>query len=321
MKQVQINIPDENTEQVREVLGKYSSDILSMDGESDEEKITVLTATVESEDVDELSKELKSIKELDSGELKIRLIDQQALIEKGQKTRGSSTKLSQEEVYSKAQESSTFNRPQWMLMGLSSAIAAYGLMLNNIAVVIGAMMLAPVLSPIVSSSIALTVGDGKLLKEGLFTGIGGGLLAILISGISVIPFNPTVNSTMNLIVSAGLENLLLSLFVGSAAALAFVTGYRDQIAGVAVAVALVPPLAAAGIGLRVQNLFFTYNAVSLALINLLAVLVSGSVSLKLLGFKPSTYYKKKTAERLRYVLPVAVVVMLAVATILLMNPY
>ena len=253
MKQIQVSIPEKSASEVREVLESYSSDVFSIDGESKDEDITVLYSTVEADQIDALTQELKAIKEIESGELKIRLFDQQALIEKGQKTRGTATKLSQEEVYSKAQESATFNRPQWLLMGLSSAIAAYGLMLDNIAVVIGAMMLAPVLSPIVSSSISLTVGDSSLLKESLFTGLGGGLLAIIISGISVIPFNPVVNSTMNLIVSAGLPNLLLSLFVGSAAALAFVTGYRDQIAGVAVAVALVPPLAAAGIFLLVVS--------------------------------------------------------------------
>ena len=321
MKQIQVTVPEESTEEVKEVLEKHSSDIFSVDGEISDEDVKIFYATIEAEEVDSITDELKSIKNLESGELKIRLFDQQALIEKGQKTRGTATKLSQEEVYSKAQESATFNRPQWILMGLSSAIAAYGLMLDNIAVVIGAMMLAPVLSPLVSSSIALTVGDGSLLKKGLFSGLGGGLTAMIVSGASVTPFTPVVNSTMNLIVSAGLPNLLLSLFVGSAAALAFVTGYRDQIAGVAVAVALVPPLAAAGIGLRIQDFLFTYNALSIALVNFLAVLVSGSISLKLLGFEPSTYYKKKTAEKLRYILPLAVLVMLIVTALLLMNPY
>jgi len=321
VKQLQINTPSSSKDDVESVLEDYSSDIFSVEAEKSNEDTKIFYATVDSSDIDEITEELKSIKDIEVGDLGIRVITQDTLIEKGQKTRGSSSKLSQEEVYSKAQESASFNSPQWILMGLSSAIASYGLMLDNIAVVIGAMMLAPVLSPMVSSSIAVTIGDTSLMKKGLFTAFGGVIMAVTVSALSIIPFTVEINSTMNTIVSAGSPNLILSLFVGSAAALAFVTGYRDQIAGVAVAVALVPPLAATGIGLTLEDQLFTLNAFSIAVINLLSVLISGSISLKLLGFEPSTYYKKKNAEKLRFILPVSIILMAIVAAILLFNPY
>lgn len=321
MKQLQVNTPSSNKDDVRDVLEDHSSDVFSVEAEKNDEDTNIFYATVDSSDIDEITEELKAIKDIEVGDLGIRVLTQDSLIEKGQKTRGSSSKLSQEEVYSKAQESAAFNRPQWILMALSSAIASYGLMLDNIAVVIGAMMLAPVLSPIVSSSIAVTIGDTSLMKKGLFTAIGGVILAVTVSALSVMPFTVEINSTMNTIVSAGFPNLILSLFVGSAAALAFVTGYRDQIAGVAVAVALVPPLAATGIGLTLGDQLFTLNALSIAVINLLSVLISGSISLKLLGFKPSTYYKKKNAEKLKYILPISILLMAVVAAVLLFNPY
>ena len=321
MKQLQVNTPVSNSDEVKEVLDDYSSDIFSVEADKDEKKTTVFYATVDSSDIDEITEELKSIKDIEVGDLGIRVIKQDSLIEKGQKTKGSSSRLSQEEVYSKAQESAGFNTPQWILMGLSSAIAAYGLMLDNIAVVIGAMMLAPVLSPMVTSSIAVTIGDTRLMKKGLMSTLGGVIIGITVSAVSVLPFTIEINSTMNTIVSAGVPNLILSLFVGSAAALAFVTGYRDQIAGVAVAVALVPPLAATGIGLTLGDQLFTLNAFSIAVINLLSILISGSISLKLLGFKPSSYYKKKNAEKLRFILPVSIILMAVVAAILLFNPY
>jgi uncharacterized membrane protein len=137
---------------------------------------------------------------------------------------------------------------------------------------------------------------------------------------SILPFSPTVNPTMNLIVSAGVPNMILSLFVGAAASLAFVTGLRDQIAGVAVAIALVPPLAATGVGLRMYDFLFASQAASIAVVNLLAVIVSGSVALKALGVRPSTYYKKKSAEQLRFVFPVAIFLMLSAMAYLLLGP-
>lgn len=321
MKQIQVNVPEDNSDVAKEVLEDHSSDVYSVEGRSRDEDIVVFHATIDSSDLDEIVSELKSIKDIESGELVIRIFEEQSLIEKGQKTRGSSSMLSQEEVYSKAQESATFNKAQWALMGLSSAIAAYGLMLNNLAVVIGAMMLAPILSPMVSSAISLTIGDRSLLRKAFRTSIFSIPMAVFIAMISVAPFDFAVNETMNLIVSAGVENMILSLFVGSAAALAFVTGLRDQIAGVAVAIALVPPLAATGVGLTMQDLLFASRAFSIALVNLLAVLVSGSVSLKLLGFSPSTYYKQQSAEKMKYIFPVSIGVMVLVMYFLLLKPY
>lgn len=320
MKQIQVNSPEENAGEVEDVLEKYSSDVFSVKGERKEDKTIVFHATVESEDIDEIVDELKSIKEIELGDLVIRVFEEDSLIEKGQKTRGGSSMLSQEEVYSKAQGAASFNNAQWALTGLSAAIAGYGLMLDNIAVVIGAMMLAPLLSPMVSAAISLTVGDMKLLKQSfLNTGVAIPA-AVLVAAVSIIPFQVSINPTMNLIVSAGIENMILSLMVGAAAALAFVTGMRDQIAGVAVAIAVVPPLAAVGLGIKMLDPVFASRALSIALVNILAVLLSGSLSLKLLGFGPSTYYKKKSAEQMKYVFPASIVLMTAAMSFLVLKP-
>jgi uncharacterized hydrophobic protein (TIGR00341 family) len=321
VRQLEITVPEDNSGDVKEVLEDYSSDIISIEGERNDEEVAIFQVTVDSDDLDAITDELKSLKEIENGQLVIRVLEEQALIQKGQQTKGSSTMLSQEEIYSKAQEAAGFSQPQWALIGLSSAIAAYGLMLDNIAVVIGAMMLAPILSPIVSAAISLKVGDSTLLKKSFITGVLAVFSAVIISAVSVAPFTPEITETMRMIVSAGVPNMMLSLFVGSAAVLAFVTGLRDQIAGVAVAIALVPPLAATGVGLRIGDLVFALEAVSIASVNLLAVLVSGTVSLEALGVEPSTYYRKKSAERMKYIFPVSVLLMLAVMTFLLTNRF
>jgi uncharacterized hydrophobic protein (TIGR00341 family) len=320
VKQIQVDVPEENEDEASEIIEEYSSDVYTVEGERDGKDVTVFNATVKSEDFDDIVSELKSIKEIELGDLAIRVLEENSLVQKGQKTRGSSTMLSQEEVYSKAQESATFSQPQWALIALSSAIAAYGLMLDNIAVVIGAMMLAPILSPVVSGAIALSLGDRSLLKKSFFTAFLAVPVAMFFASTSILPFSPTVNPTMNLIVSAGVPNMILSLFVGAAASLAFVTGLRDQIAGVAVAIALVPPLAATGVGLRMYDFVFASQAASIAVVNLLAVIVSGSVALKALGVRPSTYYKKKSAEQLRFVFPVSILLMLSAMAYLLLGP-
>jgi uncharacterized hydrophobic protein (TIGR00341 family) len=311
VRQLQITVPKKQARPAKDVLKEYSTDITSNEGQNEsEEEVIEFKVTVESDQIDELTKELKDIKEIKQGKLSIRVIDQESLIEKGQETKGSSSNLSQEEIYSQAQQFSGFDKAEWGLIAVSSAIAAYGLALDNVIVVIGAMMLAPILSPFVSGAISVAVGDKSLMFSSIKSGLLSVALAIVVSftASSVIPVSTT--PTLELVSTPGTLTAVLSLLVGSAAALSFATGLRDQVAGVAVAIALVPPLAAVGIGLRLGNPTFIANAGSVALINISSVLLSGFFTLKLLGLKPSTYYKKKEAHDLHYVLPVAFVVLM-----------
>lgn len=310
MRQLQVTVPEEFDGKVDDVLDQYTSDITSNEAERQGKEVLEFTATVEADDIDELTEELKNT-DIESGDLSIRVLEQESLIEKGQKTRGSASLLSQEEIYSKAQEFSGFSNAQWALVALSSAIASYGLILDNLIVVIGAMMLAPLLSPFISGAISLSVGDSRLMKQSLVSGSMSFLLAIAISYIAVLPFDVTMNSALRTIVSFGVPVVLLSFLVGAAAAFTFATGFRDQIAGVAVAIALVPPLAGAGIGLKIGDLTFALHAASIAVINILAVLISGYVSFKIMGLNPTSYYKQKKAEKLRKVIPIALILLVA----------
>lgn len=308
MKQLQVSVPKDLKDNAKEILEKYSSDISSNEAEKNDEKVAEFTVTAESEDIDELTQELKDIEDMENGDLSIRVIKQESLIRKGQETRGSSSILSQEELYSKAQESADFNGAQWGLIGLSSIIAAFGLASDNLIAVIGAMMLAPLLSPFVSGALSLTVGDRKLMVSSLKAGILSVLIAVALSFVAVIPFPVNMNPTLQLVSTPSIISILLSVFVGAAAALTFVTGLRDEIAGVAVAIALVPPIASIGIGLRMSDLVLAANASAVASMNMLAVIISGYLCFSILGLKPSTYYKKKQAKKIQYLIPVALLI-------------
>jgi len=306
MRHLQVTIPHDQRKKVKEVLDNYSNDISSKQAEMNDQKAIEFSVTADADDLDEITEELKSIKSIPSGDLSIRVIEQESLIEKGQKTRGSSESLSQEEIYSKVQESAEFSVSEWGLVGLSSAIAAYGLALNNVIVVVGAMMLAPMLSPFVSGAFSLVIGDKSLMKNSLMYGIKSVLISVLVAFLAVVFIPVQINSTLELIVSPGLVSILLSLLVGAAAALTFTTGLRDQVAGVAVAVALLPPLASVGIGLKMMDFAFAVDAGIVAMVNILALIISGYFTFRMLGFHPSTYYKQKQAESIQYVVPLSI---------------
>lgn len=175
------------------------------------------------------------------------------------------------------------------------------------------MILAPLLSPFVSAAISLVVGDSSLMKTSFVHGALSILLAVAVSFLAVLPFAIGANPTLELVVSSNVLSVLLSLLVGAAAALSFATGLRDQIAGVAVAIALVPPLASIGIGLRMGDFLFAGRAATVAAINVLAVVISGFVTFNILGLKPSTYYREREAEKMRAVVPAAFVLLALLA--------
>ena len=313
MRQIQVTVPENQKSGARDVLRDYTNELFSSDVEKDgdgRKKAVEFRATVESEDIDELTEELKGIEELEAGDLSIRVLEQESLIKKGQKTKGSFSALSQEEIYSKAQEAGDFNMTQWSLVAASSAIAALGIASNSIIAVIGAMMLAPMLSPFIASSISLSVGDRTLMKNSLFAGTASIFLAFLTAFIISIPIEFTVTEALNTVLAPGFLAVPLSIIVGAAAALSFTTGFRDQIAGVAVAVALVPPVAAAGLTFSAGSFLLGFKALNLALMNALAVLVSGYITLKAMGLKPSTYYKERSVESMKKAIPLGIVLIM-----------
>jgi uncharacterized hydrophobic protein (TIGR00341 family) len=296
MRQLEITVPSAHSDQMEEIIEEYADDIVISEAEKDGEKLVRYETTVEAENIDELTERLKDIKELDTGDLTISVLEQSAVIEKGKKAEGSSSALSVQEMYSKAISFSSFNKTSWMLIGLASGIASFGIMLENVPVVIGAMVIAPMLSPFISASFGLVIGDKSLIKQSFLYGVISIVFAILMSFAITIPLPARVNSLMLMLSEPSILTILLSLFVGAAAALTFTTDARESLAGVAVAIALVPPSAVAGMTLRMLEFDIFVNVIIVIFTNVISIILAGSIAFKVMGVTPSTYYRKKVSQ-------------------------
>lgn len=296
MRQLEVTVPSAHSDRTEDILEKYADDIVTSEAEKDGEKLVRFETTVESEKIDELTERLKDIKELDTGDLTISVLEQSAVIEKGKKAEGGSSALSVQEMYSKAISFSSFNKTSWMLIGLASGIASFGIMLENIPVVIGAMVIAPMLSPFISASFGLVIGDRSLIKESFLYGIISIVFAILMSFALTIPLPARVNPLMLMLSEPSILTILLSLFVGASAALTFTTEARESLAGVAVAIALVPPSAVAGMTLRMLEFDIFVNVIIVIFTNVISIILAGSIAFKVMGVTPSTYYRKKVSQ-------------------------
>ena len=142
--------------------------------------------------------------------------------------------------------------PYWLVLGLAGGIALLGLALNSAAVVIGAMLVAPLLSPVLGLGLALAVGDGRLALETL-AAIALSTVAVVVFAAVLTVLLPYHDLTPEIAARTRptLLDLAVAVFSGAAGALVSVargSRFAGAGAGVAVAVALVPPLAAAGFG-------------------------------------------------------------------------
>jgi len=183
-----------------------------------------------------------------------------------------------------------------LLVFLSTIVAAIGLISNNVAVIIGAMVIAPLLGPNLSLSLAITLGKTKAIYnalKALFAGIGFALLLSYAIG----ALYPKLELTSELLsrTVVGVDSLVLALASGAAAALSITTGVSSVLVGVMVAVALLPPTVALGISLGVGALPEAMGAALLLLANIASVNLTAQVTMRAKGIQPREEEHKKTA--------------------------
>jgi uncharacterized hydrophobic protein (TIGR00271 family) len=191
-------------------------------------------------------------------------------------------------IYREAAEAGTNNRTTyWAVLLLSGAIATLGLALNSSAVVIGAMLVAPLLAPVLGLALALAVGDGRLAIQTAVVVVGSTIGVILIAAAltAVLPFH-TVTVEISVRTRPTTLDLAIAVFSGLVGAVVTVdrrSRLSAAIPGVAIAVALIPPLAVAGFGLGTGRGDLVRGSLLLYAANLAGIVLSGMSVFLLIG--------------------------------------
>ncbi|NLE44826.1 MAG: TIGR00341 family protein [Chloroflexi bacterium] len=179
----------------------------------------------------------------------------------------------------------------FVLIVLSCVIAAVGLLLNSPAVVIGAMLVAPLMSPILAFSIGMVVGDLRMIRfswEAIFKGV---VLALVIAAfIGLIA--PIHVSTAEMLARAEPSLLDLVVALASGMAGAYAIARKDVSAalpGVSIAAALMPPLATVGLGLAMGDMRVAGGALLLFVTNIAAISLAGGIVFLFLGIRPQAW--------------------------------
>jgi len=176
------------------------------------------------------------------------------------------------------------------LMMLSTAIAVLGILADSTAVVIGAMLVAPLMLPVIGAAAALVMGwPLRLIQRALLVAVGAVLAVALAALISFVIPGRTDPLPAELMArtSPNVLDLGIALAAGAAGAYAQVRRHAaDALTGVAVAVALVPPLAVIGITVQLGEWQLSLGALLLFLANVVGIVIAAAITLVAAGFVP-----------------------------------
>jgi uncharacterized hydrophobic protein (TIGR00341 family) len=191
----------------------------------------------------------------------------------------------------------------WNILTMSAfaaMVALAGLFLNNVAVVIGAMLLSPLLGPINAFAVNTSLGRLRKLTRSQLSILLLLAFIIVLSAVTtftasqVVPLS--ITDQIALRSQASLIDVGIAFVLGLAGGLALFIAIPEILVGVAVAVALLPPAAVTGIGLALSDTALFVGALLLTLVNLIGLQLGGTLMLRAKGVSPRRYYQKAEAR-------------------------
>lgn len=193
--------------------------------------------------------------------------------------------VDQAEVIERRREDCLMSERYLFMTAMSAGIAVLGLLLSSPAVVIGAMLLSPLMGPIMGLGFALAIGDYHWLRQSARSLAWGTVMAVGLTG-ALVYFSPiqTITPEIAARTQPNLFDLFVALFSAMAGAYAMIRGREGTIVGVAIATALMPPLATVGFGLATWNWTVFSGALLLYVTNLITIALTAWAMARLYGF-------------------------------------
>jgi len=219
-------------------------------------------------------------------------------------------------LYQSILESSLLDPEYLTMLVLSGLLALFGLLQNSLAVIIGAMLISPLMNPILAAALALLLGDWKLGRKSAIV-LGLSIASVIAITALVAWVSPLKQVTPEILArtNPNLLNLFIAVLSGLAGTLALRSGAVAMtiIPGVAIAVAVVPPLAVVGYSLSNHHGAMAMGAFLLFFTNLVSIMISAALVFLLMGFRPREEAEKGRLKlKYRVALSALVLVVLAI---------
>lgn len=209
-------------------------------------------------------------------------------------------RISRHEIVSKIGDVSKISKEYYSLLFLAALVASIGIWLDDVALIIGSMIIAPFLAPMISFTFSIAVMDMNLSKKSLKNLIMGILTVLLLSIMlgsimHVSPDNPQIASRMHI----GLQNIVIALCAGLVGTLSIlIPEISSTVVGVMIAVALMPPLVAFGLMIGSGYYVEAIPILILFTVNIIAVNFSSAVLFHIYGITPYKWWEIEKARKL-----------------------
>lgn len=230
-------------------------------------------------------------------------------------------KEDEREVVEQVRGSIAFRGTNLWILIFAIFIASLGLNVNSTAVIIGAMLISPLMGPIIGMGLSVGISDFDLLKQSL-KNYGVATLISVVTATLYFFISPLSEARSELLArtTPTLYDVLIAFCGGAAGVLALTTKNKGQvIPGVAIATALMPPLCTAGYGLATLQLNYFFGAFYLFFINTVFIALSTFLGVKLLRFHSNSTVSPDTARRGKRLVTVVVIVTMLPAVVMTVN--
>ncbi|HYW33798.1 MAG TPA: TIGR00341 family protein [Balneolaceae bacterium] len=296
---VEMVAPAETTREARKTI--ENEKILGIWNENMEDELASLRVLLDADQTESISDKL-SEKFGNTNGFRIMLFDVEATLPEPkieeETDKDKQKRLSREELYSDITDGAELTWIYIAMVILATLVAGVGLLLNDVASIIGAMVIAPLLSPNISLALAATLGDTELGWRSLKANVAGLVISLAVAVIMGLIFSVDVGSRQ--IAShtmVNLKQIIIALAAGSAGVLAFTRGVSAMIVGVMVAVALLPPLVDFGLLLGGGYIKSAVGAGILTVTNLICINLAGIVTFLIQGVRPREWWEEQKAEK------------------------
>lgn len=196
---------------------------------------------------------------------------------------------------------STPSQDFFLMVVLSILTACFGLLLDSVAIIIGSMLIAPILYPVLSLSLGIIMADFRLISRSFWTIIKSVLLGITFANLATLIFAGQLSEVTNEIISRAqptLVSIIVAIIAGLAASFALVKPQlNDTLPGIAISVALIPPVAVMGIGIAKFDWILVSGSFLLFAVNMIGVVFASMIIFSLMGFGNKKTAADKTIKK------------------------
>lgn len=198
----------------------------------------------------------------------------------------------------------SFKGSQLLVLIFAIFIASLGLNTNSIPVIIGAMLISPLMGPIIGIGLAIGIQDFTLLKKSL-KNISMAVIGSLLASALYFLISPQYEGSSQLLArtSPSIYDVFVAIFGGAAGFVSIACKNKGQVMpGVAIATSLMPPLCTAGYGIATWQGTFFFGALYLFFTNMVFILFATWIGVKLLNYQPVTYQSSNRAHKVRSIM-------------------